>query len=113
MDGDPRTGLLERERELAAIARLCATARDGAGRVVLFEGPAGIGKSRLLAAGRAAAGAGGVRVLSARASGLQARFRFRVARPLFQPGPPGARPNQRARPPSGAAPPPRARPVRA
>ena len=42
-------GLLERERELGAIERLIDEAEDGRGRVALIEGPAGIGKSRLLA----------------------------------------------------------------
>jgi predicted ATP-dependent serine protease len=41
--------LLERESELEELAMAVAGAREGAGRVVLVEGPAGVGKSRLLA----------------------------------------------------------------
>ena len=48
-------GLLERDRELAALDRLIGDAEDGRGRVALIEGPAGIGKSRLLAEARARA----------------------------------------------------------
>jgi predicted ATPase len=44
--------LLERENELEALRRAVADAREGAGRVVLVEGPAGVGKSRLLASAR-------------------------------------------------------------
>ena len=59
-------GLLERDRELAALDRLIADAGDGRGRVALIEGPAGIGKSRLLAEARTRAR--GMTVLSARRS---------------------------------------------
>jgi DNA-binding CsgD family transcriptional regulator len=53
------TPLRGREAELAGLDRLVATVRDGAGGVVVVEGAAGIGKSRLLAeAGRHAAAAG-------------------------------------------------------
>src|SRR4051812_28818930 len=103
MDGDPRTGLLERERELAAIARLCASARDGAGRALLIEGPAGIGKSRLLAAARAEADIAGLRVLSARASELESGICFGVARQLFEPVLAAATADERASLLSGAA----------
>ena len=51
-------GLLERDRELAALDRLIADAEDGRGRVALIEGPAGIGKSRLLAEARTRAADG-------------------------------------------------------
>jgi predicted ATPase len=47
--------LLERESELEELARAVAGTREGAGRVVLVEGPAGVGKSRLLASVRASA----------------------------------------------------------
>src|SRR3954462_4850088 len=85
MDGDPRSGLLERERELAAIDRLCRAARDGAGQALLLEGPAGIGKSSLLAAARTEGEAAGLRVLTARASELESGFGFGVVRQLFEP----------------------------
>ena len=48
--GSMRDALLDRDAELAALARRLAVARAGAGRVIVVEGPAGIGKSSLLAA---------------------------------------------------------------
>ena len=41
--------LLDRDRELAALDEHVLEAAAGAGRLVLIEGPAGIGKSGLLA----------------------------------------------------------------
>ena len=49
--------LVERELELETVERLLADARTGSGGAVVFEGPAGIGKSSLLAPPRTAAGA--------------------------------------------------------
>jgi len=49
---DVDVSLLEREREIATLERLLDQTRDARGGVVLIEGPAGIGKSRLLAAAR-------------------------------------------------------------
>ena len=43
-------GLLERDRERAALTATVAAAREGQGAVALLQGPAGIGKSRLLEA---------------------------------------------------------------
>src|SRR3954470_24702483 len=103
MDGDPRSGLLERERELAAIDRLCRAARDGAGQALLLEGPAGIGKSSLLAAARTEGEAAGLRVLTARASELESGFGFGVVRQLFEPVLAAAAAEERASLLSGAA----------
>jgi DNA-binding CsgD family transcriptional regulator len=100
---DPRSGLLERDRELAAINRLCRAARDGAGQAILLEGPAGIGKSSLLAVARAEGDAAGLRVLSARASELESGFGFGVARQLFEPILASASAEERAKLLSGAA----------
>src|SRR4051812_25856890 len=113
MDGDPRTGLLERGRELAAINRLCRASRDGAGEALLLEGPAGIGKSSLLAAARTEGEAAGLRVLTARASELESGFGFGVVRQLFEPVLAGGGPPPRPRPPGRAAPPAAPRPPRA
>ena len=77
-------GLLERDRELAALERLIEGARDEGGRVVLIEGPAGIGKTRLLAAARERA-ARGMTVLTARCSELEREFSFGAVRQLFEP----------------------------
>jgi hypothetical protein len=76
-------GLYERETERAAISRAIAAARCGAGGLVLVEGPAGIGKSRLLAEARATAGALGLTVLSARGIDLERDAPFGVAASLF------------------------------
>jgi DNA-binding CsgD family transcriptional regulator/predicted negative regulator of RcsB-dependent stress response len=75
--------LVERERELEALERVLAGARTGAGAAALVEGPAGIGKSRLLAA--AGAAADDLEVLRARASELEHDFPFGVVRQLFEP----------------------------
>ena len=60
-------------------------AAGGAGRLALVEGPAGIGKTRLLAELRAAAEEDDVRVLAARGSELEREFPFGVVRQLFEP----------------------------
>ena len=62
--------MLERDRELGLIDALVAEALQGAARVALVEGPAGIGKTRLVEAARSAARERGFRVLVARASSL-------------------------------------------
>jgi DNA-binding CsgD family transcriptional regulator len=76
-------GLYERETERAAISRALDAARCGAGGLVLVEGPAGIGKSRLLAEARTTAGALGLTVLSARGIDLERDAPFGVAASLF------------------------------
>lgn len=77
--------LLERELELAALADGVAAAQAGAGRLVLVEGPAGIGKTRLLSAACALAEDAGMAVTRARGSELEAGFAFGVVRQLFEP----------------------------
>jgi tetratricopeptide (TPR) repeat protein len=77
------TALLDRDRELAALDALTDDARAGRGRLVLIEGPAGIGKSGLLADLRERAAAGS-RVLAARASELEREFAFGIVRQLFE-----------------------------
>ncbi len=74
---------VERERELDALARVLAGARRGEGAAAIVEGPAGIGKSRLLQA--AGAAAADLEVLRARASELERDFPFGVVRQLFEP----------------------------
>ncbi len=76
-------GLLERDRELAALGRLIADAEEGRGRVALIEGPAGIGKSRLLAEARARAGR--MTVLTARCGELERDFSFGAVRQMLEP----------------------------
>ena len=76
--------LLERDIEVAAVGALVADARAGDGRMLLLEGEAGIGKTRLLDAAARSAGAAGVHVLSARARPLERTFPFGVARQLLE-----------------------------
>ena len=77
--------LLERDAELAALDALVAAAPTG-GKLLTIEGPAGIGKTRLLAEARARGRAvGGMRVLAARGSELEQRVSYGVVRQLFEP----------------------------
>jgi DNA-binding CsgD family transcriptional regulator/mono/diheme cytochrome c family protein len=75
--------MLERERELSEIDHLIADAESGEGRVAVIEGPAGIGKSRLLVAAREQA-ADRMTVLTARCSELEREFPFGAVRQLFE-----------------------------
>jgi DNA-binding CsgD family transcriptional regulator len=77
--------LVERESDLGALAELLDGLVDARSRAVVIEGPAGIGKSRLLAALREGAAARGVRSLAARGSELEREFPFGVIRQLFEP----------------------------
>jgi DNA-binding CsgD family transcriptional regulator len=77
--------LLERSEELARIELALAEARSGRGTFLVLEGPAGIGKTALLAAARTAAAEGGMRVLRARGTELERDFGFGVVRQLFEP----------------------------
>ena len=79
------TGLLERSEELARIDVALAEARAGRGCFVVIEGPAGIGKTALLAAVRSKAAEGGMRVLRSRGTELERDFAFGVVRQLFEP----------------------------
>ena len=62
---------LEREREVAAIERLLEHAAAARGQLVAVEGPAGIGKTTLLAAAATLARKRGATVLAARGSPLE------------------------------------------
>jgi DNA-binding SARP family transcriptional activator/tetratricopeptide (TPR) repeat protein len=77
--------LVEREDELQAMHDAIARVRAGQGGVVLIEGPAGIGKTRLLEELRTHAAEEGLRVLEARAGLLEREFAFGVARQLLEP----------------------------
>src|SRR5262245_54806788 len=87
MSAAPTIGvpLLERTGELARIESVLDQARVGRGGLVVVEGPAGIGKTALLAAARAAAQTAGMRVLRSRGAQLEREFAFGIARQLFEP----------------------------
>ena len=80
-----RTELLDRDAELRALTRQVAAVRDGAGRVVVVDGPAGIGKTSLLAVVARGAEAAGIAVLRARGGPLEQDAPWGVARQLFEP----------------------------
>ncbi|MEA2480642.1 MAG: hypothetical protein QOJ07_2564 [Thermoleophilaceae bacterium] len=76
--------IVERDSELATLSAMAREAEDGLGRVAVIEGPAGIGKTRLLSELRRHAASGGALVLAARGSVLEREFSFGVARQLFE-----------------------------
>src|SRR5436190_13334108 len=77
--------LLERDRELESLDALLGGAAAAAGRLALVEGPAGIGKTRLVVEARGRAAGAGFRVLSARGGVLEREFAFGVVRQLYEP----------------------------
>src|SRR5215470_3864432 len=83
--GCVRSELLDRDAELRALTRQVAAVRGGAGRVVVVDGPAGIGKSSLLAVVARGAEADGVVVLRARGGPLEQDAPWGVARQLLEP----------------------------
>ena len=76
---------MEREGDLARIDGALARARDGRGVLMVVEGPAGVGKTSLLADARAVADATGMRVLRSRGAELEREFAFGVVRQLVEP----------------------------
>ena len=82
---EARSGrLLEREWELDTLAGAIGGAADGIAGLLLVQGPAGIGKSRLLAEARRLAEERGLGVRSARGGELERDFPFGVVRQLFE-----------------------------
>ncbi len=77
--------LLERDREVERIGGCLSRAGQGRGGALVVEGPAGIGKTVLLAAGREVAEGQGFRVLRARGAELEREFAFGVVRQLVEP----------------------------
>ena len=77
-------GLVEREGELAAIGGLVDAALAGSGRLLVVDGAAGVGKTRLLEEASRAAGEAGMDVVRARGVALEDRFAFGVVRQLFE-----------------------------
>lgn len=95
--------MLERHADLEELRRAIAAARTGTDRLVVIEGAAGTGKSRLLAAAVELAGADGLRVLQASGSELERDFAFGAVRQLFEPPVVAAPPAVRERLLAGAA----------
>src|SRR3954466_8233168 len=95
--------LLEREAELAALEALLGAAQAGDGRLVVVEGSAGIGKTRLLAEARTLAVAAEFEVLTARGGELEGQFAFGIVRQLFEAPLATATPELRAELLAGAA----------
>jgi predicted ATPase len=93
--------LLERDAELSRLYDAVGEARGGSGGLVLVEGPAGAGKSALLAA--AVGYSDGLRVLRATGSEHEREFAFGAIRQLFEPVLAAADTAQRARLLAGAA----------
>jgi DNA-binding CsgD family transcriptional regulator len=94
--------LLEREAEVAAIHALFAAPGRGA-RLLVVEGRAGIGKTRLLGEALAAAEQAGLDVLTARGGELEHGYAFGVVRQLFEPLLARASAAERAKLTAGAA----------
>ena len=80
----PAETLYERSREVARITGRLAEARAGDGGLTVIEGPAGIGKTRLLREARADGERSGMGVLSARGSELEQGFAFGVLRQALE-----------------------------
>ena len=86
--GRPTPGgevLLERDHELQSLDRVVQAARAGEAVLALIEGPAGIGKSKLLTQAGEMAGAAGYDVLRARGSDLERELPYGIVRQLFEP----------------------------
>ena len=77
--------LLERDWGLERIEGCLGRARQGHGGALVVEGPAGIGKTVLLAAGLDMAASEGFRVLRARGAELEREYAFGVVRQLIEP----------------------------
>ncbi|HEX6405295.1 MAG TPA: AAA family ATPase [Pseudonocardiaceae bacterium] len=76
--------LLEREGELAVIAQRVAEAYEGAGGLLMVEGAAGIGKTRLVQAACQGARERDMTVLATRAGELERGLPYGIVRGLFE-----------------------------
>jgi DNA-binding CsgD family transcriptional regulator len=101
--GRELSGLLERERELAELDQVVAQARERGGELVLIEGEAGIGKTRLLDHVAVRARQAEYELLVARGGPLEADVSYGVVRQLFERRVEWASPAQRRRWLTGAA----------
>jgi DNA-binding CsgD family transcriptional regulator len=76
--------LLERDVEVAQIERLSELAASGTGELLVVQGPAGAGKTRLLEAAAVTGRSRGMLVLEASGSALEQELGFGVVRSLFE-----------------------------
>jgi DNA-binding CsgD family transcriptional regulator len=95
--------LLEREAELAALEAALSGLASGASGSLLIEGPAGIGKTRLMGELRLRAEQRGALVLPTVGSEMEQDFGFGLVRQLFGPVLTSRDPEQRAQLLSGSA----------
>lgn len=77
--------LVERAPQLASLAELLRLASAGCGNLAVVEGPAGIGKTRLVREAADQARGRGARVLSARGGEFERDFSYGIVRQLFEP----------------------------
>jgi DNA-binding CsgD family transcriptional regulator len=75
--------LIERQAHLDGLAATIDAARRGDGRVVLVEGVAGVGKTRLVEEAKTLAGRAGITVYAARGGELERDFAWGVVRSLL------------------------------
>jgi DNA-binding CsgD family transcriptional regulator/Tfp pilus assembly protein PilF len=100
---DGEQALLERDAALAMIDRRLRDAIAGRGSLLLIEGPAGIGKTRLVLAAGQRGRELGLTTLSARGSELERDFAYGLVRQLFEVPLVAASPPERAELLAGAA----------
>ena len=100
-DVRPHARLVGRDVELAAIEGVIGPLHRG--RLLVIEGPPGIGKTALLTETKALARAAGMEVLGARGSELEHSFSYGVVRQLFDPYLPLVPAGERAELLAGAA----------
>ncbi len=84
MDATRQPALLERDGEVEHVRGMLRAFGQGAGGVLVIEGAAGMGKSRLVEEACERASEHGLRVLSARATELEQGFPFGVMHQLFE-----------------------------
>jgi len=101
--GDRAAPLLERERELEILDHAMDRVVDGVGSLLLVEGPAGIGKTRLLAEAIRLARRRELVVRAARGGELERELPFGIARQLLEPVIERAGEEERSRLLSGSA----------
>src|SRR4051794_18534940 len=83
MPGSTRQ-LLERDQQLATVLAAADAARAGAGRLLLIEAAAGLGKTSVLTSACDRLAADGVTVLRAGGSEMEHEFAYGVVRQLLE-----------------------------